>query len=129
MGNPIWFIFWFLVFWFISFFVAFFCAAFYIILLIFTTCFPALTVSTFGYQNKNKYWQRNKEIERERERGKRLTLSLSLVLYNNLTLNFIACYKFQYFSSLLQSLTDILLQCLQFPHYCAKAMMECRQPF
>ncbi|KAI9580489.1 uncharacterized protein LOC119638750 [Glossina fuscipes] len=25
--------------------------------------------------------------------------------------------------------TDILLQCIQFPHYCAKAMLECRSPF
>ncbi|XP_013119099.1 uncharacterized protein LOC106096086 [Stomoxys calcitrans] len=29
----------------------------------------------------------------------------------------------------LTSITDLLLQCLQFPYYCAKAMMECRQPF
>ncbi|XP_065363770.1 uncharacterized protein LOC135957039 [Calliphora vicina] len=29
----------------------------------------------------------------------------------------------------LSSITDILLQCIQFPQYCAKAMMECKSPF
>ncbi|XP_037940783.1 uncharacterized protein LOC119683769 [Teleopsis dalmanni] len=29
----------------------------------------------------------------------------------------------------LSGLTDMLLQIVQFPHYCAQAMMDCQSPF
>jgi len=150
MPNPLWFIFWLLVFWFVSFFVAFFCAFFYIWVYAFASCIPALTVS--GYV----IWVLRGEVYNGVESitlpassmrhlpyrpvqifsplvisgtyhtwayGQHLYLEpISDPLPKNIQLTNSFCYH-------LQGISEILLQGVQFPFYCGKAMLEGKAAF